>query len=840
MHRENMIGIVIVSHSKKLAEGIRELAVQMTRDQVNIAIAAGIDAPDNSLGTDTSQIFQAIESVYSDDGVIVFMDLGSAILSTETAIDFFPDYQKENIYLCEAPLVEGVLSAVVQVAGGSNIDSVLTEARNALQAKASQLGIEDTKREESKGKWIFKESSQEIVLPVRNRLGLHARPAAKFVSTANKFSSEIFVKNLSKNTDFVNAKSINQIITLGVRHGHQIMIASSGIDAGDSILALKKLIESNFNEEEPEFISFPLKEEDEIQKPEQRADTLTGIPVSPGIAIGPVYIYRPHLPDIPEYVAPSPDIEITRFINAIDEVKKDIERLRQKSSTSMDRYDASIFEAHLLYLNDPALIERTRDIIFKEAINAEAAWQSVIEEMIISYKSLGDQLVRDREVDLLDISSQVISRLTGIRRMHPEPEETAILVVEELNPSEAAQLKKDKILALCSEKGNKTSHSAIMARSIGLPAVFGIGEKIEKIDKNSTLIVDGNQGIIIMNPDMETLTRYRKLRDKEIQEKKEAISRAFQKASTIDGTTVSVVANVANIADIKSALENGANGVGLFRTEYLYMNRLSLPSEEEQYRIYKEAADLLRNRPLTLRTLDIGGDKPIPYLNIKKEPNPFLGWRGLRYCLDEISIFKTQLRSILRASYQRNVQLMFPMVATVPEVRAAKAILAEVMKELSQDGIPFNQDIKIGVMIEIPSAVVMGPHLIKEVDFFSLGTNDLTQYVLAADRSNSNVVALCDPFDPAVLLMIRETIAAAHAAGKVAGMCGEMAGDLRALPILLGLGLDEFSMIPTVISEWKEKLRQTSLTRAKHLAEQVLQCTSVEEVKLRYAEYIKE
>ena len=835
-----MIGIVIVSHSKNLGEGVRELAMQMTQEKVPIAVAAGIDAPDNSLGTDTSQIFQAIESVYSDDGVIVFMDLGSAILSTETAIDFFPPHQKENIYLCEAPLVEGVLSAAVQVAGGSDIDGVFYEARNALRAKASQLRIEDTTKEDSETKSIFKESTQEIVLPVRNRLGLHARPAAKFVSTANKFSSGIFVKNLSKNTDFVNAKSINQIITLGIRHGNKIMIASSGIDAGDSILALKKLIESNFNEEELEFISFTLKEEEERMTPERRADTLSGIPVSPGIAIGPVYIYRPHIPDIPEYVAPSPDTEMTRFLHAIDEVKNDIERIRQNSSTSMDRYDASIFEAHLLYLNDPALIERTRDIIFKEAINAEAAWQSAIREMIISYKSLGDQLVRDREVDLLDISSQVISRLTGIRRRHPEPENAAILVVGELNPSEAAQLKKDKILALCSEKGNKTSHSAIMARSIGLPAVFGIGEDIDKIDENSTLIVDGNQGIIILDPDAVTLARYRDLRDKEIQEKQETISRAFQKASTIDGASVSVVANVANITDIKTALENGANGVGLFRTEFLYMNRLSLPSEEEQYKIYKEAADLLGDRQLTLRTLDIGGDKPIPYLNIKKEPNPFLGWRGLRYCLDEIGIFKTQLRAILRASHERNVQIMFPMVATVPEVRAAKAILVEVMKELSQAGISFNRDIKIGAMIEIPSAVVMGPHLIKEVDFFSLGTNDLTQYVLAADRSNTNVVALCDPFDPAVLMMIRDTIAAAHATGKVAGMCGEMAGDLRALPILLGLGLDEFSMIPTVISEWKEKLRQTSLRKAKELAEQVLQCTSVEEVKSKYVDYIKE
>lgn len=834
-----MIGIVIVSHSKNLGEGVRELAMQMTQEKIAIAVAAGIDAPGNSLGTDTSQIFQAIESVYSDDGVIVFMDLGSAILSTETAIDFFPPHQKENIYLCEAPIVEGVLSAAVQVAGGSDIDDVLYEARNALRAKASQLGIEDSKKEDAEAKSIFRQATQEIVLSVRNRLGLHARPAAKFVSTANKFSSEIFVKNLSKNTDFVNAKSINQIITLGIRHGNKIMIASSGTDAGDSILALKKLIESNFNEEEPEFISFPLKEEEERMSPERRADTLSGIPVSPGIAIGPVYIYRPLVPDIPEYVVPSPDTEITRFLHAIDEVKNDIERLRQKSSTSMDRYDASIFEAHLLYLNDPALIERTRDIIFKEAINAEAAWQTAIQEMIISYKSLGDQLVRDREVDLLDISSQVISKLTGIRRRHPEPENAAILVVGELNPSEAAQLKKDKILALCSEKGNKTSHSAIMARSIGLPAVFGIGEDIDKIDENSTLIVDGNQGIIIMDPDTKTLERYRELHNKKIQEKREAISRTFQKTSTIDGATVSVVANVANITDIKSALENGANGVGLFRTEYLYMNRLSLPSEEEQYKIYKEAADLLGNRPLTLRTLDIGGDKPIPYLNIKKEPNPFLGWRGLRYCLDEVGIFKTQLRAMLRASYERNVQIMFPMVATVPEIRAAKAILAEVMIELSQTGLPFNQDIKIGAMIEIPSAVVMGPHLIKEVDFFSLGTNDLTQYVLAADRSNSNVVVLCDPFDPAVLMMIRDTIAAAHAAGKMAGMCGEMAGDLRALPILLGLGLDEFSMIPTVISEWKEKLRQTVLRKAKELAEQVLQCRSVEEVKSKYADYMK-
>jgi len=836
-----MIGIVIVSHSRKLAEGVRDLAQQMVHGSAAIAIAAGKDTPGEPLGTDANQIFEAIESVYSDEGVIVFMDLGSAILSAETAVDFFPEHQKENIYLCEAPLVEGVLTAAVQITGGGDIETVLDEARSALQSKASQLGFESANKTDQDDSKHITGTTQEILLTIRNKLGLHARPAAQFVSTAGKFNSEIFVKNLTKNTDFVNAKSINQIITLGVRHGHQIMIAAAGPDANDSILALKKLISANFYEED-EFMTLPLREPDESgqsAKTESEKNIVAGIPVSSGIAIGPAKIYRPVIPQVDEYIITNADRETERLLQSLEEVRKDICELQEESKKAMDAYDASIFESHLLYLNDPALVDRTTQIIREQMINAEAAWLTALQEMIKSYKSIKDQLVRDREVDLVDIGSQVISKLTGTPRELPDPDQPVILIVEELNPSETARLNTEKILAICSERGNKTSHSAIVARSFGIPAVFGIGESITKLDDDIQLIVDGTDGLVIINPDSTTENHYRE-RQKEIEEeKKTALAKKHQPATTIDGTTVKITANVSSVADIKTALAAGAEGVGLFRTEYLYMNRTTLPSEDEQYRVYKEAADLLGQLPLTIRTLDVGGDKPIPYLNIKKESNPFLGWRGLRYCLDEINIFKTQLRAIMRAGYDRNVQVMFPMVATVRELRAARAIIASVKQELIHEGHRFNENIKVGAMIEIPSAVVMATRLISEVDFFSIGTNDLTQYVLATDRTNTKVAALGDPFDPAVLKMIRDTIAASHAAGKLTGMCGEMAGDRLALPILLGMGLDEFSMIPTVLTEWKEALRSTSSQKAKQLSEQALKCNSADEVKNLCTEFIR-
>lgn len=827
-----MIGIVIVSHSRKLAEGLRELAQQMVEGKAAIALAAGTDDPDSPLGSNAQQIFQAIESVYSEDGVVVFMDLGSAILSAETALDFFPRHQKENIHLCEAALVEGVLSAAVHTTGGGDIESVIKEAREALYAKASQLGIDIAEKGESRDVHPSTESTQEIVLPVRNKLGLHARPAAQFVSMAGKFQSEIFVKNLSKNTDFVNAKSINQIITLGVRHGHQIMIAAAGPDASDSILSLKKLIGANFYEEEQEFISYPLKQDDGIiQKAEQAGNVLTGIPVSPGIAIGRSYVYRPVIPEVKEYMITDPDAEITRFHKALDEVNKDIDALRNESEKTMDAYDVTIFDSHILYLNDPALVDRTRYIIREQQINAEAAWQTAIEEMMHSYKSIGDQIVRDREINLIDIGLQVIGKLTGRPRTLPIPDIASILLVRELNPSETAQLNPEKILALCSETGNKTSHSAIVARSFGIPAVFGVGESLAEIDNDTTLIVDGNEGILIIEPDDETLETYREHQHTAESEKQIAVSKTHDRAITLDGKVVGIAANVSNISDVRSALRHGAEGVGLFRTEFLYMNRTGLPSEVEQYEVYKEAADLLGTRPLIIRTVDIGGDKPVPYLNITKESNPFLGWRGLRYCLDQIDVFKTQLRAILRASYKRNVMLMFPMVATVREMRAARAVIDEVKHELSQEEHTFNDDIKVGAMIETPSAVMMAHRLIQEVDFFSIGSNDLIQYIFAADRTNSRVAALGDPLDPAVLRMIRDTISVTHAAGKWIGLCGEMAGDRLALPLLLGFGLDEFSMSPALISEWKEAVRSISAKKATDLAEQALHCISAEEVK---------
>ncbi len=836
-----MVGIVIVAHSNKLAEGVRDLAQQMVQGKAAIAIAAGTDDPANPLGTDASKIFQAIDSVYSDDGVVVLMDLGSAILSAETALDFFPDHQKENIYLCEAPLVEGVLSAAVQATGGGNIESVIEEARNALNAKTSQLGIDTTLKDAEQEVHGPADSTQEIVLPVRNKLGLHARPAAQFVSTASKFKAEIFVKNLSKNTDFVNAKSINQIITLGVRHGHQIMIAAAGSDASDAILSLNKLIDSNFNEEENASILTPLSQKDKgVRESKQNRNVLEGIPVSSGIAIGNAFIYRPVIPDVQEYGITDIEIEITRFRNALDEVKKDIETLQRETKKSMDAYDASIFESHLLYLNDPALVDHTRDIITEQLINAEAAWETALKEMINSYKSIGDQIVRDREVDLIDIGSQVMSKLTGKPRTHPDPDEPSILIAQELNPSETAQLNPEKILALCAEKGNKTSHSAIVARSFGIPAVFGIGERLLEIEETTTLIVDGNEGIVIVEPDNDTLKTYRKHQETDTAAKQKAVTRTLDKAVSVDGTVVGIMANVSYTSDIKYALEHGAEGVGLFRTEFLYMNRTTLPSEEDQYKVYKEAADLLGNRPLTIRTVDIGGDKPVPYLNIIKEPNPYLGWRGLRYCLDQIDVFKTQLRAILRAAYDRNVLLMFPMVTTVREMRAASAIINEVKQELSQDGYTFNDTIKIGAMIETPSAVMMAHRLINEVDFFSIGSNDLTQYVLAADRTNSKVATLGDPFDPAVLKMIHDTIVVAHNAGKRIGLCGEMAGDRLALPLLLGFGLDEFSMSPKLISEWKEALRSISAIKAKELAREALQCIAADDVKHLCSEFLKD
>ncbi|MEH1841068.1 MAG: phosphoenolpyruvate--protein phosphotransferase [Nostoc sp.] len=857
-----MIGIVIVSHSKQLALGVRELAAQMVQGEVPIAIAAGIEDPENPLGTDSIQVYEAIASVLSDDGVLVLMDLGSALLSAEMAIEFFSEAQQQKMYLCEAPLVEGAIAAVVAAASNRDIHQVMAEARGAILAKATQLGVVSSSLSLVTPTTDVKSPTREIRLIVSNRLGLHARPAAQFVATAARFKSQILVQNLTRNTELVRGESINQVTTLGVRQGHELLITATGSDADEALAALQGLFANNFgeaarsccsNKEEPALktglpsqatgVGLPNPEgEDNValnspptlhhEVTSATHGELSGIAASAGVAIAPVVHYQPTQISITEYHVDEPDREWQRVQTAIHTARQEIQAVFSQASLQIGDAEAAIFDAQLLFLEDPVLLEAAHQRILEHHINAEAAWQTVVDEVATSYRTLEDSYLQERVDDVVDVGQRVLRLLAGNAPANLHLEEPAILVATDLTPSDTARLDSTKVLGICTTLGSATSHSAIIARTLGIPAVLGVDAQVLHLADGTLMALDGESGKAWVEPESHILDLLEAKREAWQTAQQEARATAHQPAITRDGRQVSVFANIGSINDVQVAVASGAEGVGLLRTEFLYLDRTSAPTEEEQLEVYQAIAQVLDNRPLIIRTLDVGGDKPLPYLRVGfPEANPFLGWRGIRFCLDHLDLFKTQLRAILRASVGHQIKIMLPMIASVTEVRAAKVILGEVQAELNQAGIAFDAAMKVGIMVEVPAAVAIADQLAAEVDFFSIGTNDLSQYVMASDRTNPRVANLVNALHPAVLRMVQQTIQAAHAAGISVGLCGELAADTLAAPILLGLGLDELSVNPQSIPGVKQAITRLSIVESEALVASALQQDSAEHVR---------
>ncbi|ACC79901.1 phosphoenolpyruvate--protein phosphotransferase [Nostoc punctiforme] len=824
------IAIVIVSHSKQLALGVRELAAQMVRGQVSIAVAAGIEDPENPLGTDPIQVYEAIASVFSDDGVLVLMDLGSALLSAEMAIEFLPEAQQQKVYLCEAPLVEGAVAAVVAAAAGKNIHQVMAEARGALLAKATQLGVSPLSVVSDNIEVRNSELPvKEIRLIVSNRLGLHARPAAQFVGTSARFQSQILVQNLTRNTGLVRGDSINQVTTLGVRQGHELVITATGSDADEALAALQALFANNFGEDNVVLNSPPVFHHEVT--PATHGE-LSGIAASAGVAIAPVVNYQPTHITITEYHVDNPESEWQRVQAAIHTAKQEIQAVFSQASLQIGDTEAAIFDAQLLFLEDPVLLEAAHQRILDHYINAEAAWQAVVDEVATSYRTLEDAYLQERVEDVVDVGQRVLRLLAGNAPANLHLSEPAILVATDLTPSDTARLDPRMVLGICTTSGSATSHSAIIARTLGIPAVLGVDSQVLHLADGTLMALDGESGKAWVEPESHILDLLEAKREAWQTAQEEARATAHQPAITLDGRQVSVFANIGSINDVQVAVASGAEGVGLLRTEFLYLDRTSAPTEEEQLEVYQAIAQVLDNRPLIIRTLDVGGDKPLPYLRVGfPEANPFLGWRGIRFCLDHLDLFKTQLRAILRASVGHQIKIMLPMIATVTEVRAAKVILGEVQAELNQAGIPFDAAMKVGIMVEVPSAVAIADQLAAEVDFFSIGTNDLSQYVMASDRTNPRVANLVDALHPAVLRMVQQTIQAAHAAGISVGLCGELAADTLATPILLGLGLDELSVNPQSIPGVKQAIARLSIVESEAIAASALQQDSAVHVR---------
>lgn len=847
-----VVGIVIVSHSRQLAEGVRELAAQMVQGKVPLAVAAGIEDPENPLGTDAIQVYEAIASIYNDEGVVVLMDLGSALMSAEMALEFLSEEQRVMVHLCEAPLVEGAIAAAVAAASGCNIQQVMAQAREALAAKATQLGVNvshtPTEAINVSTSFVVEQQmtndkgfiTKEIRLVVRNSLGLHARPAAKFVATAARFLSQIKVQNITKGTEVVRADSINQVATLGVRQGHELVITATGSDADEALAALQTLVENNFGEEDATLPPLPSTSVHYPIVPSSH-HFLQGIPASNGVAIAPAFLYHPTLMNIQQYHVENIEQEWQNLQLALRMAYEEIQALLSQASIQIGDAEAAIFDAHLLFLEDPVVLESVHQRIFEQHLNAEAAWQAVVNELANNYRTIEDSYLRERVADVVDVGQRVLRVLSRFEShiiisddspTHLNLSEPGILITTDISPSDTARLDPTKVLGICTTSGSALSHSAIIARRLGIPAIFGLPPEILQVANHTIIALDAESGRVWTEPERDIQIALEAKRNAPQITHQQAIATATSPAVTRDKTRqIQVYANIGGISDTQEALSLGAEGVGLFRTEFLYLERTTPPSEEEQFAVYQRIAQLLDNRPLIIRTLDVGGDKPIPYLNFPQETNPFLGWRGIRFCLAHPEILKTQLRAILKASLGHQIKIMFPMIATVQEIQAAKAILAQVQAELRQAGIPFDEKMEVGMMVEVPSAVVLAEQLAAEVDFFSIGTNDLSQYIMAADRTHPQVASLVDAMHPAVLRMIQQTVQAAQKAGIWVGLCGELAANPLAAPILLGLGLDEVSLNPQGIPAFKQAIAQLTMVEAEAITASALQQDSADKVR---------
>lgn len=568
---------------------------------------------------------------------------------------------------------------------------------------------------------------------------------------------------------------------------------------------------------------------------------ISGILASPGIAFGKALLLQEDdiVLNTQKITADQVDSEVQRFFDARDKSAAQLEIVKQKALETFGEEKEAIFEGHIMLLEDEELEEEILTLIKDEHMHADNAIHSVIEEQAIALESLDDEYLKERATDIRDIGTRFVKNTLGINIVSlADIDEEVILVAYDLTPSETAQINLDYVLGFACDIGGRTSHTSIMARSLELPAIVGTNDITKKVNNGDTLILDAMNNKIIINPSDAELAEAKKVRDDFIAEKEELAKLKDLPAITLDGHHVEIGGNIGTVKDCEGINRNGGECVGLYRTEFLFMDRDALPTEDEQYQAYKEVAEAMGDKSIIIRTMDIGGDKDLPYMDLPQEMNPFLGWRAVRISLDRREILKDQLRGILRASAHGKLRIMFPMIISVEEIRELKSAIEEYKAELREEGIAFDESIEIGVMVETPAAAAIAHHLAKEVAFFSIGTNDLTQYTLAVDRGNELISHLYNPLSPAVLTVIKQVIDASHKEGKWTGMCGELAGDERATLLLLGMGLDEFSMSGISIPKVKKIIRNANFAEVKVMADEALQMATAAEIEAHVDQFI--
>lgn len=829
-----MIGLVLVSHSEMLAAGVLELIEQMVQGGTPIALAGGTDLPDAPIGTDPAKVAAAVTTVLTHhdvSSVVVLMDLGSAIMSAEAALELLPETLRQRTYLCEAPLVEGALAAAVRAKIGGTLAQVFADARGALDAKREQLAdwqqLAPFDQDVALPVHTHAAHSAELTIILPNRLGLHARPAARLVTLAAQYDAHVTLLHDGRT---VAATSLNQVVTLGARQKDVIVVRATGEQALAALAAIEALALDNFGDpidvtEPTEIIAaaadFP------------HGDALAGIPASEGVAFGPAFRLK-RIVTVPE----ERTVEDTtgarqQLAAAVAAVAEQLTALRNELSRRVGPAEASIFDAQILMITDSALQEAAQQLIELRRLDAASAWRQALQSVAAQYRALQNPYLAQRAEDLLDAGQRVVRHLIGAPAEGAvvTPPVPSILVADELRPSDMARLPLEKVAGIITAEGGATGHGAILARSLGIPAVIGAGAGVAQIVEGQLIALDGGAGAVWPAPSPALIAQL-----EQRQQERRTVQLLLQKdaqapARLRDGDVIEINANINLPGDVDFALASGAEGVGLFRTEFLFLDREAPPSEEEQRAAYLDAARRLAGRPLVIRTLDVGGDKPLPYLRQPHEPNPFLGHRGLRYCLDHPGLFRPQLRAILRAAAESPIRVMFPMVSTWDELVMVDALIDEICAELQEDGLAFDEDIERGIMVETPAAVLVADQLARLVDFFSIGTNDLAQYVMAADRSNATVAALVSAYQPSVLRALRTVIDAAHANGIRVGLCGELAGEPRAAPLLVGLGIDELSMTATAIPAVKSRIRTLRRGDAQRIASAALEMSSAADIE---------
>jgi phosphoenolpyruvate-protein phosphotransferase/dihydroxyacetone kinase phosphotransfer subunit len=807
-----VVGIVVVSHSRALAHAAVGLAAEMLHGaDVRIAVAAGLD--DGTSGTDAAAIARAVTEADAGDGVVVLMDLGSAVLSAELALDLLEDERRSRVLLSPAPLVEGLVVAAVAAAGGAGRDEVLAETRRALVAKAEQLGDEvPAEAPAAAGGGEF--TGETGAFAVAAEHGLHARPAARLVALVRGTGVAVELRNATTGSAWVPAVSLSRVAALGVRQGHEVAVRAAGPGAAAAVRQVVGFGAGGLGETPAP---------GPVLAPAGAGSPGRAGPVaaSPGIGIGPA---SPAVgdEDAPDPPPGTPREERARLAAAVAAARDDVRAVRDRVAGEAGAAEAAIFEAHLALLDDPELAAEAETRI-AAGEGAGPAWSAAVGSAADALEALDDAYLRARAADVRDVGRQVRSRLRGGAAAASH---TGVLVAPDLSPAEAAALDRERVVAVVLAYGSPTAHSSILARARGIPVVTGAGPEVLELAPGTPLAVDGSAGEVVVAPSEEVVAGFRTRAEALARRRAAAMRRAGEPAVTLDGTGVVVGANLGSVEDARLAAASGADVAGLVRTEFLFLGRDAAPGVDEQVAAYRELAAAMEGRRLTLRTLDVGGDKPLGYLPVPAAANPFLGVRGLRLSLARPGLLADQLLAMVRVAHETPVSVMFPMVTTVAELTEARRLLAAAVRACG-GGEPAG--LEVGIMVEVPAAALKAAAFAPLVDFLSIGTNDLTQYATAAERGNAAVGALGDPFDPGVLRLVEAVVR--DAGDRLVSVCGELAADPRGAALLVGLGIRELSVSPAAVPPAKDAVRRLSAAGATTIARRALQLPGAEQVR---------